>query len=102
MTRIHAISGPAQPEPAGRPYLTHLNDLMAAVEAKRDEAKRAAEDLRVEIESLHAAIERRNTDTARANETDSQNILARQHELDDWTRVEHAAAAAIKAAKDEA
>ena len=73
---------------------------MAAVEGKRDEAKRAAEDLRTEIDSLHAAIERRNTDTARANEIDTNNILARQHELDDWARVERAAQAAIAAAKD--
>jgi hypothetical protein len=100
MNRQKVIAGTVKPEP-GRAYLTHLNDLMAAVEARRDEAKRAADDLRVEIEGLHAAIERRNIDTARANETDTLNIVARQHELDDWSRVEKAAAAAISAAKED-
>jgi chromosome segregation ATPase len=98
MTR-KAITGASGKAEEGRPYLTHLNDLMAAVEAKRDEAKRASADLQVEIDELHKGIERRNTDTARDNDHATTMIQAKQDEMDDYNNVVDAAEAAMMKAR---
>jgi hypothetical protein len=97
--RTPQITGPAAEQP-GRPYLTHLNDLMNTVETRRDEAKRAEADLNAEIEALTADIERRNIDTQKANDKDRLEIGARQSEIADWQRVAVAAEAAIAAANE--
>jgi len=101
MTRTHqkSIAGPAAPEP-GRAYLLHSDEFRAYVENRRDEAKRAVADLKVEIEGYHQAIERRNIDTARANEKDSIEIVARNSHLEDYEQVIIAADAALAAKKE--
>lgn len=96
-TRKVRTSPEADPVP-GYEYVLGSSDFLSFITTKRDLEQRAIDDLSQEIDGYVKAIERRNTDTARANGADEVEIAARRRHIDDKSEIIRACDAALAAA----
>lgn len=96
MTKRPTIRPAPNEDPApGREYLLESADFMTFISHKRDTAQRAIDDLTSEVDSYRVSIERRNSDTARANGQDEAEIAARLRHISDKEEVLRACDAAL-------
>lgn len=74
------------PPPAAiseRPYLSESRSLTTYIEEQRTVAQRTIDDLTAEIDGFAKDVERRNNDTATANDRDTVEIEARRQRIED-------------------